>query len=57
MPPSITVKEDLDKDTGLGLSSAFGIIQKHGGTIRAVSEPETGTAFEVYLPLEQSVKA
>ncbi len=53
--PFFTTK-GFGRGTGLGLSSAFGIIQKHGGTIRAVSEPETGTAFEVYLPLEQSVK-
>ena len=51
--PFFTTK-GFGRGTGLGLSSAFGIIQKHGGTIRAVSEPETGTAFEVYLPLEQS---
>ncbi len=52
--PFFTTK-GFGKGTGLGLSSAFGIIQKHGGTIRAVSEPKTGTVFEVYLPLDLSV--
>ncbi|NQU60033.1 MAG: PAS-domain containing protein [Rhodospirillales bacterium] len=50
--PFYTTKE-LDKGTGLGLSSAFGTIYKHRGTIRAVSAPGIGTAFDVYLPLEK----
>jgi len=53
--PFFTTK-GIGMGTGLGLSSAFGIIQKHGGSIRALSEPGAGAAFEVYLPLEQSVK-
>ncbi|WP_207261314.1 ATP-binding protein [Desulfovibrio sp. Huiquan2017] len=57
----------VDKGTGLGLSVSFGIIEDHGGDIRAVSPvPEDfgfppdargedmggGTVFEVNLPLD-----
>ena len=53
-------KEDLDlifdpfftkKDsgTGLGLSVAHGIIEKHGGKISAKSEPGNGTTFAIEL--------
>ena len=40
--------------TGLGLSIVRGIIEKHGGKIRMVSEPELGTTFWFDLPLEQA---
>ena len=40
--------------TGLGLSIVHGIVEKHGGTIRMVSEPELGTTFWFDLPLEDS---
>ncbi len=40
--------------TGLGLSIVRGIVEKHGGTIRMVSEPELGTTFWFELPLEQA---
>ncbi|RKN86165.1 sensor histidine kinase [Paenibacillus ginsengarvi] len=38
--------------TGLGLSIAHHLIRAHGGFIRVVSEPEQGTTFTVYLPLD-----
>ena len=36
--------------SGLGLAAAYSIIQRHGGSIRAESEPRHGTTFFVYLP-------
>jgi signal transduction histidine kinase len=39
------------KGTGMGLSISYGIVAKHGGTIRALSEPGRGSEFLVTLPL------
>ncbi|MDA8139879.1 MAG: PAS domain S-box protein [Desulfobacteraceae bacterium] len=36
--------------TGLGLSSAYGIISNHGGIITVYSEPGAGATFNIYLP-------
>ena len=36
--------------SGLGLATAFMIIQNHGGVIDVESEPGVGTTFYVYLP-------
>ncbi|MGH1365092.1 MAG: response regulator [Calditrichia bacterium] len=36
---------------GIGLASAYNIIQKHGGTIRLESEPGKGTRVCIELPL------
>jgi len=36
--------------TGLGLSTVYGIVKQHGGTVYAHSAPAHGTAFKVYLP-------
>jgi PAS domain S-box-containing protein len=36
--------------TGLGLSSVYGIIKNHGGTITVYSEEEVGTTFNIFLP-------
>lgn len=35
---------------GLGLASALGVVQNHGGCISFESAPGRGTAFDVYLP-------
>ncbi len=36
--------------TGLGLASAYGIINNHGGCIDVQSTPGKGTSFYIYLP-------
>jgi PAS domain S-box-containing protein len=36
--------------TGLGLTSAYSIIKRHGGSIHLSSRPGTGTTFDILLP-------
>ena len=38
--------------TGMGLSIAYGVIERHGGTIEVESQEEKGTTFNIHLPLE-----
>ncbi|MCB9654588.1 MAG: PAS domain-containing protein [Deltaproteobacteria bacterium] len=38
--------------TGLGLSSAYGIVAHHRGSIEVMSQPGQGATFSVYLPAD-----
>ncbi|MFW6241916.1 MAG: PAS domain-containing hybrid sensor histidine kinase/response regulator, partial [Thermodesulfobacteriota bacterium] len=47
--PFFTTKT-LGRGTGLGLASAFGIVQNHDGHIEVSSVPDQGTTFRVFFP-------
>ena len=48
--PFYTTK-DVGKGTGLGLALTYGIIQDHGGTIRAGNHGRRGAIFTIELPI------
>ena len=47
--PFFTTKE-VGEGTGLGLSTSFEIVRRHGGSIRAFPREGGGATFEVFLP-------
>ncbi len=50
--PFFTTKK-VGAGTGLGLSTSYSIVQRHGGAIRVESTPGRGTTFRVLLPVEE----
>lgn len=48
--PFFTTKK-VGEGTGLGLSTSYGIIRRHGGRVRADSKLGEGSLFEVWLPI------
>ncbi len=56
MEPFFTTKA-VGEGTGLGLSIAFGIIEKHGGSLLVRSQLGQGSCFTIRLPICQRLKA
>jgi two-component system, chemotaxis family, CheB/CheR fusion protein len=48
--------EDKYKGTGIGLALCRRIVSSHGGTIRAHSKENEGTAIHVFLPADRDPK-
>ncbi|MCU1268073.1 MAG: hypothetical protein JWM21_4391 [Acidobacteria bacterium] len=48
--PFFTTKP-VGEGTGLGLSISYGIIERHGGTIKVQSMPGAGTTFTIRIPI------
>ncbi len=52
--PFFTTKKDA-KGTGLGLAVAYGIVERHNGTISVESKVNHGTTFTITLPKKPNI--
>jgi CheY-like chemotaxis protein len=50
--PFFTTKE-MGQGTGLGLSISYNTVRQHGGRIEVKSDAKHGTAFRVWLPVDE----
>ncbi len=47
---------DVDRGTGLGLSVVHGIVEAHGGSVKADSHEGKGSTFQITLPASRAVR-
>ncbi len=55
--PYYTTKP-IGKGTGMGMSISYQIVtERHGGSLRCISEPQQGAEFVITIPIQQSKKS